>query len=143
MIKNIIFSLTALIATSNFAYADCVLPPEAQAGKVVSAQCKACHEFDATKASKATGPNNHDVYGSMPGSRTDFSYSEAIKGAAAKKAVWNDATLNEYLENPEAYLSKVNGAPVKAKMMFKLADPQKRKDVIAWLKAIKGQAACS
>jgi cytochrome c len=132
------------LALSGSAWADCTLPPDAQAGKTAVNVCKACHVFEADKPSRATGPNLHDVYGSPAGSRADFTrYSEGMQGAKAKGVTWNDETLSDYISDPKAFLDKVNGKEVPHNMAFKLADAQKRKDVIAFLKAIKGKPECN
>jgi cytochrome c len=123
--------------------ADCGLSPEAQSGQAVSKQCMSCHVLEADKPSRPTAPNIHEVFGSLPASRKDYPYSEGMIGAAAKGATWNEASLFDYLADPKAYLNKVNGAEVKHKMFFQLKDEQKRRDVIAFLKAIKGKAECN
>lgn len=132
------------LAISATAWADCSLPADAQAGRTAVGVCKACHVFEADKPSRTTGPNLHDAYGSTAGSRTDFTrYSEGMQGAKAKGVTWNDETLSDYIADPKAFLDKVNGKEVPHNMAFKLADAQKRKDVIAFLKAIKGKAECN
>ena len=126
------------------AWADCTLDDHAAAGKSVSNICKACHEFAADKPSRATGPNLHEVYGSVAGSRDDFkSYSEGMKGAHDKGVKWDDQTLFDYIADPKGFLDKVNGHEVGHAMSFQLRDEQKRKDVIAFLAAIKGKAECN
>ncbi len=132
------------VALSGNAWADCTLAPDAQAGKSAANACRACHVFEADKPSRVTGPNLHDVYGSTAGSRADFTrYSEGMLGAKAKGISWNDETLSDYLTDPKAFLDKTNGKDVPHNMAFKLADEQKRKDVVAFLKAIKGKAECN
>jgi cytochrome c len=143
-LKSMVAGLAvAIIAVGSAAAADCTLPADAQAGKTVSNMCKACHVFDASKAS-TVGPNLHDVFGRKAGTRSDFTkYSDGMKGASAKGLVWTDDKIFEYLADPKAYLTKVNGADAKAAMVFTLKDEQKRKDVINFLKAIKDQPACN
>lgn len=134
----------ALIAAGSALAAECSLPPDAQAGKTVSNQCKSCHEFQADKPSRPTAPNIHDIYGEKAGQRKDFTkYSEGMQGAAANGLVWTDANIMEYLADPKVFLAKVNGKDVKHAMFFNLKDEQKRKDMIAFLKAIKGKPECN
>lgn len=143
-VPSIAAAAAAILLGALPAYADCALPADAQAGKTVTAVCKACHVFEADKPSRATGPNLHDVYGATAGSRADFAkYSEGMLGAKEKGTVWNDDTLFAYIGDPKAFLDKVNGKELAHAMAFKLADEQKRKDVIAFLKAIKGKAECN
>jgi cytochrome c len=143
--KSLMAGLTAVALCSGMASAaECALPPEAEAGQAVAKQCMSCHELNAEKPSRPTAPNIHDVYGSLPAGRKDFpKYSEGILGASAKGATWTDAALFDYLADPKAYLNKVNGAEVKHAMFFQLRDEQKRHDVIAYLKAIKGKPECN
>jgi len=139
-------SLLAVIAFAAGAAsaAECVLPPEAQSGKLVSNQCKSCHIFEADKPSRPTAPNLHDVFGSRPAARRDFpKYSEGMLGASAKGATWTEQALFDYLADPKSYLVKINGADVKHAMFYQLKDDQKRKDVIAFLKAIKDHPECN
>lgn len=135
--------VSALAVTSANA-GECSLTQAAEAGKSVSNQCKSCHVFEAAKPSRASvAPNLHEVFGAIPGSRRDFpGYSEGMLGAAEKGEPWNETNLFDYLADPKAYLAKVNGHDVKHKMYFQLKDDQKRKDVIAFLKAIKGHPEC-
>jgi cytochrome c2 len=51
--------------------------------------------------------------------------------------------LFEYIGDPKAFLDKVNGREVKHTMLFQMNDVQKRRDVIAFLKAIKGKPECN
>ena len=143
LLKSLAAGLTALALSAGAAHADCTLSPEAQSGQAVSRQCMSCHAIEADLPSRPTAPNIHEVFGSMPAGRKDFPYSEGMIGAAAKGAVWNEAALFDYLADPKAYLNKINGAEVKHKMFYQLKDEQKRKDVIAFLKEIKGKAACN
>lgn len=134
----------AVFAAGSAAAAQCTLPADAQAGKAVSNQCKSCHVFEADKPSRPTGPNIHDVFGRKAGSRTDFpKYSEGMQGAAAKGLVWTEDKILDYVADPKAFLAKVNGADVKHAMFFQLKDEQKRKDVVAFLKAIKDKPECN
>ncbi len=133
--------MTAILGGT--AAADCVLPAEAQAGKADAILCKTCHEFDAAKPSKTTAPNLHDVFGSTAASRKDFKYSEAMRAASDKDLVWTDTTLFDYLADPKVFLTTFNGAEYEHLMKFRVVDEQKRRDVIAYLKAIKGKPACN
>ncbi|MDR3438779.1 hypothetical protein [Telmatospirillum sp.] len=145
LLKSMMAGLAvAVVAAGTAAAAECVLPADAQPGKAVSAQCKSCHIFEADKPSRPTGPNLHDVFGRKAGTRADFpKYSEGMQGASAKGLVWTDDKIIEYLADPKAFLAKVNGADVKHAMFFQLKDEQKRKDMVAFLKAIKDKPECN
>lgn len=142
--KSLLAGLTAAaLSAGAVSAAECTLSPEAQSGQAVSKQCMSCHIFQADAPSRPTAPNIHEVFGAMPAGRKDFAYSEGMIGASAKGAAWTEAALFDYLADPKAYLNKINGAEVKHKMYYQLKDEQKRRDVIAFLKAIKGKAECN
>ena len=136
-------TVAALCVGASAMAAECSLPPEAQAGQAVSKQCLSCHVIEADKPSRPTAPNIHEVFGSLPAGRHDYPYSDGMIGASAKGATWTEEALFDYLADPKAYLNKVNGAEVKHKMFFQLKDEQKRHDVVAYLKAIKGKPECN
>jgi len=143
--KSMLSGIAVAIVAAGSAYADCTLPADATNGKMVSNQCKSCHVFEADKPSRPTGPNLHDVYGEKAGTRKDFpSYSPAIIAANVKGLTWTDDKLDAYLTDPKAFLAAVTGNPdLKHGMYFNVKDDQKRKDVISFLKAIKGKAECN
>ncbi len=66
-----------------------------------------------------------------------------MKGAHDKGLKWDEDALFKYLADPGAYLNAVNGKEVQHLMTFKLADEQKRRDVIAYLKSINGKPECN
>src|SRR5271165_5487183 len=123
-LKHLVAGLAAIAFTAGAASAaECSLPPEAQAGKMVSNQCKSCHIFEADKPSRPTAPNLHDVFGAKPASRKDFpKYSEGMLGASAKNATWTETALFDYLGDPKSYLVKINGGEVKHAMFYQLKD---------------------
>ncbi|OFX08497.1 MAG: hypothetical protein A2516_01380 [Alphaproteobacteria bacterium RIFOXYD12_FULL_60_8] len=122
-----------------FAAADCALPPEAQLGEEVARDCKGCHVFDGEKPSRSTGPNLSRIYGAKAGTVDDFRrYSEGMKKTSEKDVVWDDDTLDAYIANPKGFLEKASGRPgVRHGMNFLMPDPDKRREVIAFLKALK------
>jgi len=100
-----------------------------EAGKTVARQCVACHNLDKPDA-KPTGPSLLGVWGRTAGTDPAYAakYSTGIKESGV---VWdNEEILDKYLENPQ---SVINGS----RMAFRLADPKKRADVIAYLKTLK------
>jgi cytochrome c len=144
-VKRLLFcALVSLgVVAAGNAWANCTLPAEAEAGRSASNQCRACHGFEADRPSRPTGPNLHEIYGSTAGSRSDFDrYSEGMVGARARNVAWTDDTLFEYIGDPRTFLNKVNAREVKHTMLFQMNDAQKRRDVIALLKAIKGKPEC-
>lgn len=136
---------TALIIASASSFAaECSLPADVQPGKILSAQCKICHEFQSDKPSKVTAPNIHSIFGEKAGQRKDFpKYSEGILGAAAKGLVWTEDNMSEYFADPKKFLATVNGKEVKHAMFFQMKDEQKRRQIIAFLKVIKDKPECN
>ena len=89
--------------------------------------CRACHQIGPT-AKNAVGPSLNGVAGRKAGTYPGFSYSAANKNS---NLTWDEATLEKYLPNPQ-------GLVPGTKMVFPgLKDPQKVKDVIAFLKQYK------
>jgi cytochrome c len=145
MKRSILFAFASLsVVAAGEAWANCTLPADAEAGKSASSVCRACHLFEADKPSRPTGPNLHEIFGSAAGASSDFAkYSEGMIGAHDKNIAWTDDVLFEYIGDPKAFLDKVNGKEVKHTMLFQMSDVQKRRDIIAFLKAIKGKPECN
>ena len=95
-------------------------------GARVFGQCAACHSV--RPAEHLTGPSLARVWGRKAGTEEGFRrYSEALKRF---DVVWNDATLDKWLANPEAFVPGNN-------MTFPgLRDAKDREDIIAYLKAV-------
>ena len=80
------------------------------------------------------------IIGRQSGTAAGFSYSALNKAAGENGLVWTNELILAYLPDPNAFLKKFltdKGKPELAtgstKMVFKLADEQQRKDVIAYL----------
>lgn len=100
-----------------------------EAGKTVARQCVACHNLDKPDA-KPTGPSLLGVWGRPAGTDPNYAakYGPGIKESGV---VWdNEEILDKYLENPQ---NVIKGS----RMAFRLSDPKKRADVIAYLKTLK------
>jgi len=88
--------------------------------------CAPCHS--TTPGVQMTGPSLANVWGHAAASVAGFSrYSEALSRA---KIVWNDATLDKWLTDPNAFVPGTS-------MTFPgLRDGGARQDVIAYLRAV-------
>jgi len=85
--------------------------------------CQTCHSGDA--GVNKIGPSLHGVVGRPAGSIAGYAYSSANKNSGI---TWTDAKLFQYLEAPQRVVPGT-------KMTFPgWSDPQKRADVIAYLK---------
>lgn len=101
--------------------------PEKSAGETSFAKCAACHKVEKD-APNGVGPNLHGIVGKAVASVDGFNYSPAMK---AKGGVWDEATLDAYLENPR---KAVPGT----KMAFAgINNAEERKALIDWLKEQK------
>jgi len=87
--------------------------------------CTGCHALDRPKV----GPRLRKIYGRPAGGDTQFSYSDAMKGASV---TWDDATLDRWLADTESVIPSND-------MSFRLNDASKRADIIAYLKQLSGK----
>ena len=95
-------------------------------GAQVYRQCMACHSVAAGE--QMTGPSLAHIWNRKAGSVEGFlRYSDPMKRA---DVVWNEATLDKWLANPEKFLPGTT-------MTFPgLKEGQARQDVVAYLKAV-------
>jgi cytochrome c len=69
------------------------------------------------------------VYGRKAGAVAGFTYSPAVKTAAV---VWDESTLDRWLTNPQSLIPGT-------RMTFRVALPEDRADIIAFLKRESGK----
>ena len=69
-------------------------------GKRQFAPCTACHTVEAGGPNKV-GPNLHGIIGSKAGSKTDFTYSDAMKKSGI---VWDENKIDQYLTKPQDFM---------------------------------------
>ena len=118
--------LAALLLTGALA-APALAEGDAANGEKVFRRCIACHAID--QETNRLGPHLLGVYGRQAGSVDGYTYSG---GFAAADFVWDESTLDPWLADPMAVIPGT-------KMMQKLAGPEDRADVIAYLKRLSGQ----
>ena len=123
-------ALAALLALSSpTGLAGTAVAGDAGAGEKVFKKCKACHAVDQER--HKTGPHLVGLFDRAAGSLEDFKrYSEAMK---ASGIVWNEETLDGYLEAPRKY---VKGGTMAFAGLRKEED---RANVIAYLKQFSGR----
>lgn len=93
--------------------------------ELYESRCFACHSLDANRV----GPMHRGVFGRKAGSVPHFDYSPALKNS---NVVWNDMALDRWLANPQALIPG-------QRMNVRVADPQDRADIIAFLKRESGR----
>ena len=101
--------------------------------KAAVKECFACHDITADKQNRV-GPPLWGVYGKPAGWVQGYPYSEAHL-SKADSVVWDEVTLDAYLQDPKAVIPD-------NKMMYpvagmKVMSDKKRKNVIEFLKTLK------
>jgi len=94
-----------------------------EGARVFKDACAECHTLKEGRNKK--GPSVYAVVGRKAATIGDYEYSDAIRSS---NIVWDDATLDAYLLNP-------NKVVPGGKMKYEgLKDPEKRRNVIRYLK---------
>lgn len=115
-----IAAVASLVATGAFA-------GDAEKGaKLYKKGCKGCHAIGEGAKNKV-GPQLNELQGRVAGSLDGYKFSKSMKSAGADGLVWDDATLDAFLEKPKALVAKTK---MSYRGMKKEAD---RADLIAYL----------
>jgi cytochrome c len=93
--------------------------------ELYESRCGGCHSLDANRV----GPAHRGVYGRKAGTAPNFSYSTAVKSSTV---VWEEKTLGAWLTNPQAVIPG-------QRMNFRVALPEDRADIIAYLRQQSGK----
>jgi cytochrome c len=100
---------------------------DAVAGEKVFKKCMACHTV--TDKTNKVGPHLVGVVGRKVAVVEGYKYSDSMKEYGATGAVWDEVSLDAYLENPKATV-------LKTKMAFAgLKKEDERQNLIAFLKS--------
>ena len=119
-------ALAALLLTGTLA-GPALAEGDAANGEKVFRRCIACHVID--QETNRLGPHLVGVYGRHAGAVDGYNYTQ---GLADADFVWDEATLDPWLADPKAVIPGT-------RMVLKLAKPEDRADVIAYLKSLNGQ----
>jgi cytochrome c len=96
-------------------------------GEEVFGQCRSCHQI-GQGAKDRIGPHLNGLFGRRAGLHEGFRYSDDMAMMGADGLTWELETLDAYLENPKALVSRT-------RMNFAgLKDPQDRADILAYLR---------
>lgn len=103
-------------------------------GAVVFKKCKSCHQVGES-AKNRVGPQLNGIFGRPAGSLEDVKYSKSMKRAGDEGLIWTEETLDAFIENPKALVSKT-------RMSFRgIADKADRGDVLAYLRVYSDDPA--
>ena len=94
--------------------------------QVFEKRCTGCHTIVADRE----GPRLAGVFGRKAGSVAGYAYSAGLKKSGTNGLVWDDATLEKWLSDPDAMVPDNN-------MEFRVPKAQERLDLIAYLKHAK------
>ena len=96
-------------------------------------QCAACHQLGEGR--RRVGPRLHALFGRTAGRVEGFRYSADVVALGEAGVVWDEETLDDYLEDPIEFLREELGKPrVTTRMPNKSPRGDFRRDVIACLK---------
>ena len=101
---------------------------EAQAldGARLFQRCYACHSLDPSERG-LSGPTLHGVFGRRAGTLGSFDFSEGMREAGRRGLVWNEETLDRFLEDPGEFVPGARMGGVR------LRDASERHSLIQWL----------
>ncbi len=97
-------------------------------GETVFYKCGACHT--TVPGVHAQGPSLVGVFGRPPALSPGFRYSGAMQSFARNGAVWDEATLDRFIQRP-AHVVEGTTMPFSG-----VRDAQDRRDLIAYLKRL-------
>lgn len=134
-LRRAAFLLLATLVAPAPGVAEEIAPPaiEAEAigdrerGAELFGQCAGCHEL-GQGAENGIGPHLNRIFGRRAGTVEGFEYSEGLERMGNDGLVWTLESLDAYLENPRALVSRTNMAFPGLKV------PQDRADVLAYLR---------
>jgi cytochrome c len=97
---------------------------DAEAGKTVFNQCRACHQVGES-AKNLVGPQLNGLFGRKAGTVEGYNYSDANKNSGK---VWDEAFFATYIKDPKAVMPGT-------KMVYAgLKDDKRIADLTAYLK---------
>jgi cytochrome c len=90
-------------------------------------RCFACHSVDPDEPAKLQGPNLSRLLGRPAAQLPGFAYSQAMRNKAVAGLIWDAATLDRYLADPDSVVAGT------AMSVPPVRDAQERADLVAYL----------
>ena len=118
--------LPLVLAAAAIGFAPAAQAQNADAGRTVYNQCRACHTIEAG-GRNGVGPNLHGVFGRKAGEVQGFRYSANLRTLAEGGLTWNEENLRRYLTNPKDVV------PQGSMAFAGIRNPQQLNDLIAFL----------
>ncbi len=119
------FLVVAMLMTTSQAHS--AHSGDAERGAKIFKKCKACHQVGAG-AKDRVGPQLNGIFGRPAGSIEGYRYSKGLERMGNDGLIWTAETLDAYIENPKALVSKT-------RMNFKgLSEHADRDDLLAYLR---------
>lgn len=107
---------------------------DVEKGAQVFKKCAACHQV-GEGAKNCVGPQLNGLFGLVAGTVDGVKYSESMTRMGNDGLVWTVETLDAYIENPRALVSKT-------RMSFRgIKDAQERSDLMAYLRVYSDNPA--
>ncbi|WP_281993342.1 c-type cytochrome [Sulfitobacter geojensis] len=103
-------------------------------GAEVFKKCKSCHQI-GEGAKNRVGPQLNGIFGRPAGSLDGANYSKSMLRAGDDGLIWTEKTLDAYIENPKALISKT-------RMSFRgISDINERSHLLAYLRVFSDDPA--
>lgn len=107
---------------------------DSEAGAKVFKKCAACHEVGSGAVDKV-GPHLNRIFGRPAGAHEGYRYSASLERAGNDGLIWSAETLDAYIENPRALVSKT-------RMSFRgIKDADERANLLAYLRRFSDNPA--
>ena len=117
LVRGLTVALAAAVAMPTFA---AEVAPAA-----FNNHCRTCHSVK--EGDNRLGPSLHNIHGAKAGSSQSYAaYSQGLKSSGV---VWDDATLDKFIENPEQVIPNNNMKPYKG-----IGDAAVRKQIVDYLR---------
>jgi cytochrome c len=122
-IRIVATTLAACVGLLRFT-AGLTAPPADEGRLAFNNSCRTCHSLKA--GDNRLGPSLHGIIGAKAGQSAGYAYSQSLRQSGV---TWNEATLERWIENPDAVIPNNNMKPYNG-----LADAAARKKIVDFLK---------